>query len=272
LEKKEHDMAERSPKRIALVTGGSRGIGLGIAKKLASEGYGVAINGRRPESDVQDALDAINAAGKDAGGEAMYCRCDIAELDDHAAMLDEIKSRFGRLDVLVNNAGVAPNERADILEASPESFDRLMTINTRGPYFLTQAVAKWMIQQKKADDAFAGVIVNVTSISATVISINRGDYCLSKAASAMGSALWAVRLADEGIRVYEVRPGIIKTDMTSGVTDKYDKLLSDGLAVERRWGTPEDVASAVAPLARAEMSYASGSVIMVDGGITLPRL
>lgn len=265
-------MAERSSKRIALVTGGSRGIGLGIAKKLASEGYGVAINGRRPEAEVQDALDAIHAAGKDAGGEAMYCRCDIADLGDHAAMLDAIKSRFGRLDVLVNNAGVAPNERADILEASPESFDRLMTINTRGPYFLTQAVAKWMIEQKNTDDAFAGVIVNVTSISATVISINRGDYCLSKAASAMGSALWAVRLADEGIRVYEVRPGIIKTDMTSGVTGKYDKLLSEGLAVERRWGTPEDVASAVAPLARAEMSYASGSVIMVDGGLTLPRL
>ena len=265
-------MADRFPRRVALVTGGSRGIGLGIAKKLAGEGYGVAINGRRPESDVAESLDAINRAGRDAGGEAMYCRCDLADLDDHPAMLDAVRDRFGRLDVLVNNAGVAPDQRADILEAGPESFDRLMTINTRGPYFLTQATAKWMLEQKRADDAFAGVIVNVTSISATVVSINRGDYCLSKAASAMGSALWAVRLADEGIRVYEVRPGIIKTDMTAGVTSKYDKLLSEGLTVERRWGTPEDVASAVAPLARAEVSYASGSVIMVDGGLTLPRL
>jgi NAD(P)-dependent dehydrogenase (short-subunit alcohol dehydrogenase family) len=174
--------------------------------------------------------------------------------------------------VLVNNAGVAPEERADLLEAGEESFDRLLRINLKGPHFLTQAVARWMIEQKEASADYAGCIVNVTSISAVVASPDRGEYCVSKAGLAMASRLWAVRLADVGIPVYEVRPGIIRTDMTAGVAGKYDALIEDGLVPEGRWGTPEDVGRAVAALALGEVPYATGSVLVVDGGLTLPRL
>ncbi len=255
-------------KRVALVTGGSRGIGLGIAEHLAEAGMDLAINGRRPESDVQDSIDALRRRGADV----LYHPMDVAELDEHTGLLDAIRSRFGRLDVLVNNAGVAPHERADILEASPESFDRLMRINLRGPYFLTQAVANWMREQKQADDAFRGVVVNVSSVSATVVSVNRGDYCISKAGVAMATQLWAARLAADGIAVHEVRPGVIKTDMTAGVTAKYDKLIAEGLTAEPRWGTPGDVGRAVTALATGELSYATGNVVMVDGGLTIQRM
>ena len=152
----------------------------------------------------------------------------------------------GRLDVLVNNAGVAPEVRADLLEASPENFDRVMSINLRGPYFLTQAVARWMVEQRQADANFRGCIVNVSSVSATIASVNRGDYCISKAGIAMATMLWASRLAEFGIDVYEVRPGVIATDMTAGATEKYDKLIAEGLTIEKRWGTAEDVGRAVA--------------------------
>lgn len=252
--------------RVALVTGGSRGIGLGIAKALAARGMAVVINGRRPESDVQDSLDALSPAP------SLYCQADIGSLDDHRKMLDAIRDRFGRLDVLVNNAGVAPSVRADLLDASPESFDRLIGINLRGPYFLTQAVARWMIEQQEAGLDAAKTIVNVSSISATVVSVNRGDYCLSKAGVAMATQLWAARLGEHRIPVYEVRPGVIHTDMTAGVTEKYDKLLAEGLTVEPRWGEPEDVGRAVATLTSGELTYATGSVLNVDGGLTIPRL
>jgi 3-oxoacyl-[acyl-carrier protein] reductase len=159
-----------------------------------------------------------------------------------------------------------------LLDATEESFDRLISINLRGPYFLTQLVAQWMVEQRAADSSFSGVVVNVSSISATVASVNRGDYCLSKAGVAMATQLWAARLAEFGIQVYEVRPGVIRTDMTSGVVEKYDKLIADGLTVDPRWGTPEDVGRAVGVLARGEFSYATGNVIMIDGGLTLPRL
>lgn len=255
-------------KRVALVTGGSRGIGLGIACELARQGMDLVINGRRPEADVKDTIDALVALG----ASVLYCAADIGNLDDHGKMLDAIRDRFGRLDVLVNNAGVAPDVRADLLDASPESFDRLIRINLRGPYFLTQAVARWMVQQREASNEFNGVIVNVSSVSATVASINRGDYCISKAGVAMATQLWAARLGEFGIPVYEVRPGVIKTDMTAGVTEKYDKLFAEGLTVESRWGTPEDVGSAVAVLARGELRYATGNVVMVDGGLTIQRL
>ena len=172
----------------------------------------------------------------------------------------------------MNNAGVAPSVRADLLEAGEESFDRLLRVNLKGPYFLTQSVARWMIEQKEASDDWTGCIVNVTSVSATVASPNRGEYCVSKAGLAMASRLWAVRLAELGIPVYEVRPGIIRTDMTAGVAGTYDALIADGLVPERRWGTPEDVGRAVAVLAAGEMPYATGAVLVVDGGLTLPRL
>jgi 3-oxoacyl-[acyl-carrier protein] reductase len=255
-------------KKVALVTGGSRGIGLGVAQSLARSGFDVAINGRREASDVAAAIESLDALG----ARVLYCRGDVASRDDHAAMLAAIKNEFGRLDVLVNNAGVAPDVRADILDAGEESFDRLIRINLRGPYFLTQSAAKWMVEQGKSDPTFKGVIINVSSISATVASVNRGDYCISKAGVAMATQLWAVRLAEFGIDVFEVRPGIIATDMTSGVTEKYDKLIAGGLTLEKRWGTPQDVGKAVSVLARGDLSYATGQVIMVDGGLTNQRL
>jgi NAD(P)-dependent dehydrogenase (short-subunit alcohol dehydrogenase family) len=255
-------------KKVALVTGGSRGIGLGVAKALAAAGFDLAINGRRPAVEVKPALAALEQLG--AG--ALYCQADIASLEDHGRMLGEIERRFGRLDVLVNNAGVAPEVRADVLEATAASFDRLMAINLRGPYFLTQAAAKWMIRQREAAADFRGCIVSVSSVSATVASVNRGDYCISKAGVAMATQLWAARLAEFGIEVYEVRPGIIATDMTSGVKEKYDKLIAEGLTVQKRWGTPEDVGRAVAMLAEGRLPYATGQVLHVDGGMTLQRL
>lgn len=255
-------------RRAALVTGGSRGIGLGIAERLASGGFDLAINGRRDAEEIGGVLDELRGLG----AEVLYCQADVASSDDRARMVDEVYGRFGRLDALVNNAGVAPSTRADLLEATEESFERLVRINLQGPYFLTQLVAKRMIDQSTLEERPRGVVVNVSSVSATVASVNRGDYCISKAGVAMATQLWAARLAEHGIWVYEVRPGVIRTDMTAGVTEKYDKLIADGLTVEPRWGTPDDVGRAVAVLARGEMPYATGNVIMVDGGLTLPRL
>ena len=255
-------------RKVALVTGGSRGIGLGIAKELASAGCDLVINGRRPAADVADAIGDLESLG----AAVHYVAADIGDAGDRRKLVDSTVDRFGRIDALVNNAGVAPSERADILDAGEESFERLLRINTRGPYFLTQAVARQMRKQHEADAGWRGSVVFVTSVSATVVSTNRGDYCISKAALAMAVQLWAARLAEFGVGVYEVRPGVIKTDMTSGVTDKYDRLLANGLAVEARWGLPDDVGRAVAPLATGRLTYATGSVVMVDGGLTIPRL
>jgi NAD(P)-dependent dehydrogenase (short-subunit alcohol dehydrogenase family) len=255
-------------KNVALVTGGTRGIGLGISLQLAKNGFNLAVNGRRANTEVAETLAELCSLGADV----LYCQADVADEKGREQMVAQIRDKFGRLDVLVNNAGVAPEVRADLLDATPESFDRLISINLRGPYFLTQLVAKWMIEQRQAESGFNGVIVNVSSVSATVASINRGDYCISKAGVAMATQLWAARLAEFGIQVYEVRPGVIRTDMTSGVTEKYDKLIAEGLTIEPRWGTPEDVGRAVGVLACGELAYATGNVIMVDGGLTLPRL
>ncbi len=255
-------------KPSAIITGGSRGIGFGVALELARSGFDVVINGRRGAQDVAGAIKELESAG----AKVLYVQADIASLADHARLVDETCRVFGRLDVLVNNAGVAPDVRADILDAGPESFDRLISINLKGPYFLTQTAARKMIEQRKADAGFRGRIINVSSISATVASVNRGDYCISKAGVAMSTKLWATRLGEFGIDVFEVRPGIIATDMTSGVKEKYDNLIAGGLTVEKRWGTPADVGKAVASLARGDFPYATGSVIMVDGGLTLDRL
>jgi NAD(P)-dependent dehydrogenase (short-subunit alcohol dehydrogenase family) len=196
----------------------------------------------------------------------------VGRRDAREEMLAAIRQRFGRLEVLVNNAGIAPKERRDILEATEESFEHVLRTNLQGPYFLTQAAARWMVEQKRKDAAFAGCVVNVSSVSATVASINRGEYCISKAGVAMATQLWATRLGEFTIPVYEVRPGIIETDMTAGVKEKYDKLLGDGLTIQRRWGTPEDVGKAVASLARGDLPYSTGQVVMVDGGLTIQRL
>lgn len=255
-------------KPVALVTGGSRGIGLGVAKKLCENGYDIAINGVRGEARVQDVLEELRSAGADA----IYCQGDISSDADRESIVGKIRSHFGRLNVLVNNAGVAPKVRQDPLEATEESYDRVMDINLKGPYFLTQKVARWMVEQKKEDKSFTGTIVTVGSISATIVSPNRGEYCISKAGLAMHNKIWAVRLAEFDIPVFEVRPGIIKTDMTSAVEDKYDKLIAEGLTVQPRWGYPEDVGKAVLSLVKGDFPYSTGEVVMVDGGLTLQRL
>jgi 3-oxoacyl-[acyl-carrier protein] reductase len=253
---------------VALITGGSRGIGYGIAEQLADAGFDLAINGVRTEDAVGDALDALRQRGSDV----IYCPGDIASTQDRTTMLQRIMAHFGRLNVLVNNAGVAPKERRDILEATEESFQYVLSTNLQGAYFLTQAAANWMIEQKRNSPAFTGCIINVSSISATVASVNRGEYCVAKAGLSMATQLFAARLGEFDIPVYEVRPGVIKSDMTAGVTAKYDKLIEDGLFVQKRWGQPRDVGLAVAALARGNFPYSTGQVIMVDGGMTLPRL
>ncbi len=256
-------------KRIALITGGSRGIGYGCAEHLARAGFDLAINGVREEKDAGDALNAL----RKLGAEVVYCQGDISKSADRAAILKSVREKFGRLNVLVSNAGVAPKVRADVLETLEESWDHVVGANLKGGFFLTQAAAKWLVEQKVADPQnFQGCIIIVSSISATVVSTNRGEYCVSKAGLAMVAALFAARLGEYDLPVYEVRPGVIKTDMTSGVTAKYDKLLGEGLAVTRRWGTPDDVGRAAAALARGDFPYSTGSVIMVDGGLVMPRL
>ena len=254
--------------KIAAITGGTRGIGLGIAAALAREGFDLALCGRRDEGAVREALEGLRQSGR----RVTYARADVADPADRQSFLDGVARDFGRLDLLVNNAGMAPRVRADILEAEEESFDEIMAVNLRGPYFLTQKAARWMVDQKKADPSLSPGIVFVGSVSATMASVNRGDYCMSKAALAMANRLWAARLAEFGIPVYEVRPGIVETDMTAGVKAKYDALIAQGLIPQQRWGKPEDVGRAVAALARGDLAYSTGQVILVDGGLTLERL
>lgn len=253
--------------KVAAISGGGRGIGLGVARALAKEGFSLAICGRKAEADVES-LPSL----RDLGVEVLYAQADIAEAADRGAFTDAIRKRFGRLDVLVNNAGMAPRARADILDADEASFDEMIRVNLKGAYFLTQQAARWMIAQRREDPSRSPVVVNITSVSATMASTNRGDYCLAKAALGMSNLLWASRLAEFGIPVFEVRPGIIKTDMTAGVASKYDALIAGGLVPEGRWGFPEDVGKAVAMLARGDLPYSTGQIIYVDGGLTLPRL
>jgi 3-oxoacyl-[acyl-carrier protein] reductase len=256
--------------KIALITGGSRGIGFGIAQKLAAEKWDLVINGVRPEAAVEESLAQLRSHGVRAG----YAQGDIGSAEGRCAVLAATRAFAGStaINLLVNNAGIAPKIRADLLDMSEESYDAVLDTNLKGVFFLTQAVAKEMTSAKKADPTFSATIVNITSISATVISINRGEYCMAKAGLSMLTQLFAVRLGSEGIPVYEIRPGVIKTDMTAGVTEKYDKLIAGGLCVQPRWGFPEDVGRAVASLARGDFPYSTGQVLMVDGGLTLPRL
>jgi NAD(P)-dependent dehydrogenase (short-subunit alcohol dehydrogenase family) len=258
----------KNSKRVALVTGGGRGIGRGIAECLAESGFDLAINGVRDAAQVADPVAAL----EQRGAAVAYFQGNVADAADRAAIVDGVRKRFGRLDVLVNNAGVAPEVRADILDATEASFDRLIAINLKGPYFLTQLAARWMVDQHQANPAHRGVIVNISSVSATEASTSRGDYCISKAGIAMATQLWAHRLAEFGIAVYEVRPGLIRTDMSAPVADKYDRMIAGGLTVENRWGEPADVGRAVAMLARGELTYATGNVLNIDGGLTLRRL
>ena len=251
--------------KVALVTGGTRGIGLGIARALAAEDWHLALCGVRSQDDVREVLETFE-------GRADYTRADVGSAADRSRLVETVAERYGAVDALVNNAGRAPRVRADILEAGEDSFEELMRINLQGPYFLTQAIARQMVSRRAADTSSRAVIVFVSSVSAEMASTARGEYCVSKAGLAMAARLFALRLAPLGIPVYEVRPGIIATDMTAVVRDVYDARIADGLVPEKRWGYPEDVGRTVAALARGDLPYATGTVIHVDGGLALPRL
>lgn len=227
------------------------------------------INGVRPEEAVLESLKSLRAEGVSVS----YARGDIRSAEGRAAILELARrAARGSVNLLVNNAGVAPKQRLDILETTEESYDFVVDTNLKGAFFLTQAAAKDMVSAKKSDAGFSGAIVNVSSISATVISVNRGEYCIAKAGLSMVTSLFAARLGEYDLPVYEVRPGIIRTDMTAGVREKYDRLIAQGLCVTKRWGLADDVGKAVAGLARGDFPYSTGQVIMVDGGLALSRL
>jgi NAD(P)-dependent dehydrogenase (short-subunit alcohol dehydrogenase family) len=256
---------------VSLVTGAGRGIGRGIAVELAKLGHAVVINYAGNADAAEECLQLVRTAG----GSGITVRADVSVADDRARLVRELLDAYGRIDLLVNNAGVAPNVRADLLEAGEESFDRLININLKGPYFLTQTVAQQMIgqvQSKNVNSFGPPRIVTITSVSAYTASTNRGDYCVAKAGLAMMTKLFAARLAEFGINVYELRPGVIATDMTGGVKEKYDKLIEQGAWPIRRWGSPEDVGRAVAAIARGDLPYSTGEVINVDGGFHLRTL
>jgi 3-oxoacyl-[acyl-carrier protein] reductase len=258
-------------KPVALITGASRGIGRGIALELARERtHDLVINYAGNEAAARECL-AMCADASHGSIRAEICQADIANAGDRARLVGFAGETFGRLDLLVNNAGVAPNVRADILEAGEESFDRLIGINLKGPYFLTQLAAKLMIGSAPLEGASKSV-VNVTSISAFTASVNRGDYCIAKAGLSMMTKLYAARLAEFGINVIEIQPGVIATDMTGPVKEKYDRLFAEGLTPINRWGQPSDIGKAVVAVARGLLPYSTGQVLNVDGGFHLHRL
>jgi NAD(P)-dependent dehydrogenase (short-subunit alcohol dehydrogenase family) len=251
---------------VALVTGGSRGIGRGICRALAQAGYAVAINYHGNEAAAKETQALLGQA------ESLLCQADVSRDTDRQRLVDTVLARWQRLDVLVNNAGITSVGRRDLLEATEESWDQVLGTNLKGAYFLSQRVAREMIRlhdQSLLD--YQPVIVNITSVSGYALSVNRGDYCIAKAGLSMATQLFALRLADHGIRVYEVRPGIIDTDMTAGGREEYTRLIADGLTPIRRWGTPEDVGAAVAALVKGALPYSTGEVINIDGGYHLRR-
>ena len=254
-------------KKTAVVTGAGRGIGLAVARQLGMDGCRIIITARGREEDNQKAIDALRSCGS----EVAYVQADILFAKDRRRIVEETVRLYGRIDILVNNAGVAPLERADLLDMSEESFDRVICINTKGTMFMTQLAAKQMLSQERTD-GIRGYIVNISSCSAEAVSTNRGEYCVSKAGISMLTKLFANRLAGEGILVNEVRPGVIATDMTSGVKEKYDRLIGEGIFPIARWGRPEDVAGAVSALVSGKFDYSTGIHIDVDGGFHIKSL
>ena len=250
-------------KKTAIVTGASRGIGRAVSLKLASDGFIVIAAARADESKAAEYIAELKAISP----ESIYVPTDISVKEDRTRLIDTVYDTFGRLDVLVNNAGVAPTERRDILEMSEESMDRLLDINLKGTFFLTQYAASQMVARKTGD-----MIINVTSMSAYTASVNRGEYCISKAGLAMVTELFAARLAEYGINVYEIRPGIIRTDMTATVTKKYEDLIAGGLLPIARMGEPADIAKAVSALASGALPYSTGEVLNIDGGFHIRTL
>lgn len=257
-----------APKKVAIVTGSTRGIGRAIARKLSDDGFAVVVSGTRAKDAYGETVAWMDEPGRDT----FYVEANVAKTDERAHLVEAVVERYGRIDVLVNNAGVAPKVRADILEMSEESWDRVLGINCKGNMFTTQAVANEMIRERKAGILHHGIIVNVSSCSATVSSPSRAEYCVSKAGISMLTKVYADRLAGEGINVYEVRPGVIKTDMTSTVHEKYNKLIEQGTFPIARWGYPEDIAQAVAAFANNSFPYTTGNYIDVDGGFHIQRL
>ena len=255
-------------RKVALITGGTRGIGLGIAKALAAAGYDLALNGMRPEADIRPVVQEL----KQLGAQIIYIQGNLGVTEDREKMVFQTMSHFQKLNVLVNNAGVAPRVRKDILEIDEDDYDYMLDINLKGTFFLSQLVANQMLKEKAAIPAFDGSIITISSISAEVASINRGEYCMAKAGLGMMTKLLATRLGEAGIPVYEVRPGVIETDMISQVKGKYEELIANGLTVEKRLGQPEDIGRIVASLATGGIPYATGQVIVADGGLTLRRL
>lgn len=258
---------------VVLVTGSSRGLGRGIAIELAKAGCSVAINYAGNKQAAEECAQLCADVQTSDVQRFLPVQADISNTADRQRMLEEVLGHFGHLDALVNNAGIAPTERADITQASEESFEKLISTNLQGPYFLTQRVANYWLEEKPQPRLSAGFkVIFVTSISAHTASVNRGDYCISKAGASMAVQLWSARLAPEGIPVYEIRPGIMKTDMTSGVTSKYDELIANGLVPQQRWGTGEDIGLAARSLIEGDFPFSSGTVIDVDGGFQLRRL
>jgi 3-oxoacyl-[acyl-carrier protein] reductase len=254
--------------KSALVTGGTRGIGFGIADALAKRGYNLAINGVREEREAAEALSQLRKYKVDV----VYCRGNVGDAGDRKKVIEKAFSHFKSINVLVNNAGVAPKVRNHLLELTEEAYDYLMNINLKGTFFFTQEVSKRMIAEKNRNDDYGASIITITSVSVEAASVNRGEYCMSKAGLAMMTKLFATALADVNIPVYEVRPGIIETDMTSGVKEKYDTLIQGGLTLEKRWGKPEDIGKIVVALANGDIPYATGQVITPDGGMSIRRL
>ena len=260
-----------SNRPVSLVTGAGRGIGRGIAVELAKLGHAIVINYAGNAGAAEECLRLV----REVGGEGLTARADISSAEDRERLVQETIDAYGHIDLLVNNAGVAPDVRADLLEAGEGSFDRIISINLKGPYFLTQRVSRRMIEQVQGSEmnSFGPPrIVTISSVSAYTASVNRGDYCVAKAGLSMMTKLFAVRLAEFGINVYEVRPGVISTEMTAGVKDKYDELIEQGAWPIRRWGYPADVGHAVAAIARGDFPYSTGEIINVDGGFHLRTL
>jgi NAD(P)-dependent dehydrogenase (short-subunit alcohol dehydrogenase family) len=254
--------------RVALVTGASRGIGRGIALEVARAGYDLAVN----YVANADAARAVQGEIQRMGRRAELLRGDVGIREDRDAMVEGVRTAYGRVDLLVNNAGIVSPARRDILEAREEDFDHVMAVNLKGPYFLTQQVARWMMEQKGAHPEREFAIVNIGSISGYAPGVNRGEYCISKAGVRMATSLWAARLAEVGIRVHEIRPGIIETDLTGPVKAKYDTLIAEGITPIRRWGTPEDIGRAVAAIASGAFPFSTGDTFEVDGGFHMKIL
>jgi len=256
------------PKRVALVTSGTQNIGRGIVQALAASGFDLAIHGNQEAAHEAGFLAALEQRGT----KIHCCQGDVSCPNERKAIIDAVRAAFGRLDVFVNHVVVESRSGADIFDTTEQDFDSALNLHLKGPYFLTQLVARWMIGQHEIDPSFRGVIVNLATARTRRTSFDRGEYCICKAGLAMSTQLWAHRLGDSGIAVYEVRAGLIRIDLDPTIAEQYDRLIADGLTVEKRWGLPEDVGRAVAMLARGDISYATGNVLRIDGGLTLRRL